>query len=117
MEHVARFTNPQGVYNKATGTWDPPPDHLWNGKYWYEPPKAEIKRAAAKVVTSNKSTSKNSAKTQSRRETDESSSDAVEKAGSGTQCIVARVMTEKKAGHESDGAGKSSGSECFHCEQ
>ncbi|EGZ04816.1 hypothetical protein PHYSODRAFT_398273, partial [Phytophthora sojae] len=31
MEHVALFTNPQGVYNKATGTWDPPPGHVWNG--------------------------------------------------------------------------------------
>ncbi|GMF48286.1 unnamed protein product [Phytophthora fragariaefolia] len=129
MEHVALFTNPQGDYNKATGTWDPPPGHLWNGKYWYEPRKTERKRAAAKVMTSNKATSKKPVKAQSRRETDESSSDepddkprkrhkaAVKKAGSGTQRTVARVMTENKSGHESDGAGKSSGSECFHCGQ
>ncbi|GMF41781.1 unnamed protein product [Phytophthora fragariaefolia] len=103
MKHVALFTNPQGVYNKATGTWDPPPGHLWNGKYCYEPRKTERKREVAKVMTSNKATSKKPVKAQSRRETDESSSDepddkprkrhkaAVKKAGSGTQRTVARV--------------------------
>ncbi|OWZ08380.1 hypothetical protein PHMEG_00019095 [Phytophthora megakarya] len=30
---VALFTSPQGIYNAYSGTWDPPPDHAWNGKY------------------------------------------------------------------------------------
>ncbi|KAE9006288.1 hypothetical protein PF005_g23938 [Phytophthora fragariae] len=41
------FTNPQGIYNKYSGKWDKPPGHKWNGKYWYEPLKAERKRTAA----------------------------------------------------------------------
>ncbi|KAG2823388.1 hypothetical protein PC113_g22195 [Phytophthora cactorum] len=28
---VALFTNPQGVYNAYSGTWDPAPGHVWNG--------------------------------------------------------------------------------------
>ncbi|ETI31192.1 hypothetical protein F441_21687 [Phytophthora nicotianae CJ01A1] len=39
VEQVALFTNPQGVYKTFSGTWDPPPGHVWNGKYWYEPRK------------------------------------------------------------------------------
>jgi hypothetical protein len=31
---VAYFTNPQGVYNKYTGTWDVPEGRFWNGRYW-----------------------------------------------------------------------------------
>ncbi|GMF56251.1 unnamed protein product [Phytophthora fragariaefolia] len=31
---VALVTNPQGVYNAWSGTWDPPAGHQWNGKYW-----------------------------------------------------------------------------------
>ncbi|KAE8973240.1 hypothetical protein PR002_g26254 [Phytophthora rubi] len=31
---VAFFTNPQGVYNKYTGTWDVPDGRFWNGRYW-----------------------------------------------------------------------------------
>ncbi|KAE8889050.1 hypothetical protein PF003_g26817 [Phytophthora fragariae] len=31
---VAFFTNPQGVYNKYTDTWDVPDGRFWNGRYW-----------------------------------------------------------------------------------
>ncbi|KAE9356739.1 hypothetical protein PR003_g2153 [Phytophthora rubi] len=41
VEHVALFTNPQGVYKAYSGTWDPPAGHAWNGKYWYEPRKTK----------------------------------------------------------------------------
>ncbi|EGZ06232.1 hypothetical protein PHYSODRAFT_246670 [Phytophthora sojae] len=75
MEHVALFTNPQSVYNKATGTWDPPPGHVWNGKYWYEPRKTERKRAAAKATTSGRAATKRPVKTRPKHETDESSGD------------------------------------------
>ncbi|KAE8883170.1 hypothetical protein PF005_g27265 [Phytophthora fragariae] len=47
VEHVALFTNPQGVYNVYSGMWDPPPGHTWNGKYWKEPRKSVRKSAAA----------------------------------------------------------------------
>ncbi|KAE9064243.1 hypothetical protein PF010_g28684 [Phytophthora fragariae] len=33
-QEVAFFTNPQGVYNKYTGTWDVPEGRFWNGRYW-----------------------------------------------------------------------------------
>ncbi|GMF37382.1 unnamed protein product [Phytophthora fragariaefolia] len=58
VEQVALFTNPQGVYNAYSGTWDPPPGHVLNGKYWYEPckvarrnpiPKEEIRKTATKA--------------------------------------------------------------------
>ncbi|KAG3072058.1 hypothetical protein PI125_g22609 [Phytophthora idaei] len=31
---MAFFTNPQGVYNKHTGTWEVPGGRFWNGRYW-----------------------------------------------------------------------------------
>ncbi|POM67389.1 Hypothetical protein PHPALM_16625, partial [Phytophthora palmivora] len=33
-ESIAYFTNPQGVYNKFSGTWDVPEGRQWNGRYW-----------------------------------------------------------------------------------
>ncbi|OWZ06759.1 Gag-pol fusion protein [Phytophthora megakarya] len=49
-EHVALFTNPPGVYNAYSGTWDTPPGHQWNGKYWYELKK--MVRGSASVASS-----------------------------------------------------------------
>ncbi|GMF57863.1 unnamed protein product [Phytophthora fragariaefolia] len=48
VEHVAMFTNPQGIYKKFSGKWDKPPGHQWNGKYWYEPMQVERKRVATR---------------------------------------------------------------------
>ncbi|GMF48303.1 unnamed protein product [Phytophthora fragariaefolia] len=48
VEHVAMFTNPQGIYNKFSGKWDKPPGHRWNGKYWYEPMQVGRKRMATR---------------------------------------------------------------------
>ncbi|KAE8907143.1 hypothetical protein PF005_g8918 [Phytophthora fragariae] len=31
---LAHFSNPQGVWNKFTGTWDIPVGRQWNGRYW-----------------------------------------------------------------------------------
>ncbi|KAG3073150.1 hypothetical protein PI125_g22319 [Phytophthora idaei] len=42
---VVLLTNPQDVYNTYSGTWDPPPGHIWNGKYLYKPKKTGRKRA------------------------------------------------------------------------
>uniref|UniRef100_H3H7L3 Uncharacterized protein n=1 Tax=Phytophthora ramorum TaxID=164328 RepID=H3H7L3_PHYRM len=34
IEDMAHFTNPQGVWNKYSGTWDVPGDRVWNGRCW-----------------------------------------------------------------------------------
>ncbi|KAE8979379.1 hypothetical protein PR001_g24570 [Phytophthora rubi] len=41
---VAFFTNPQGVYNKYTGTWDVPDGRFWNGRYWQPTKKHQPKK-------------------------------------------------------------------------
>ncbi|KAJ8550598.1 hypothetical protein ON010_g10469 [Phytophthora cinnamomi] len=51
MEHMALITNPQGVYNNATGTWDPPPGQVC--KYWYEPRRYERERSTPAAMTSS----------------------------------------------------------------
>ncbi|KAF1785635.1 hypothetical protein GQ600_13290 [Phytophthora cactorum] len=33
LGQMALFTNPQEGYNTFSGTWNPPPGHIWNGKY------------------------------------------------------------------------------------
>jgi hypothetical protein len=33
---LALFTNPQGIWNKYSGTWEVPPGRSWNGKFWTE---------------------------------------------------------------------------------
>ncbi|ETM33993.1 hypothetical protein L914_18825, partial [Phytophthora nicotianae] len=42
---VALFTNPRGVWNKYSGTWDVPSGRVWNGQFWYEPKKNARKRS------------------------------------------------------------------------
>ncbi|KAE8982621.1 hypothetical protein PR002_g23481 [Phytophthora rubi] len=58
VQTIALFTNPQGIYNKYSGTWEPPPGHLWNGKYWYEPRKAERRRTQPAETTAGAGSSK-----------------------------------------------------------
>ncbi|KAE8970439.1 hypothetical protein PR002_g27116 [Phytophthora rubi] len=41
---VALFTNPQGVWNECSGTWDSLPGHAWNGKFWAETKQHELRR-------------------------------------------------------------------------
>jgi hypothetical protein len=43
---LALFTNPQGIYNVFSGTWDTPPGYTWNGKYWVRMKPGERKRDA-----------------------------------------------------------------------
>ncbi|KAG6615453.1 uncharacterized protein IUM83_05054 [Phytophthora cinnamomi] len=66
-------TNPHGIYNAWSGTWDPPPGHRWNGKYWYEPMKTEQKRST--TAASKPASAKPQAKTKSKREPVVSSGD------------------------------------------
>ncbi|ETL24821.1 hypothetical protein L916_21238 [Phytophthora nicotianae] len=75
IEHVALFTNPQGVYNVFSGTWDPPPGHVWNGKYWYEPRKTERKRKAASAAPATTPETRKTAR-KSRREKASSDDDS-----------------------------------------
>ncbi|OWZ10466.1 hypothetical protein PHMEG_00016679 [Phytophthora megakarya] len=58
---AALFTSPQGVYKAYSGTWDPPPDHTWNDKYWYEPRETARKTAAAASTASIQMESKRTA--------------------------------------------------------
>jgi hypothetical protein len=43
---VALFTNPQGVWNKFSGTWDVPKGRQWNGKFWAETASKKERRPA-----------------------------------------------------------------------
>ncbi|OWY91839.1 hypothetical protein PHMEG_00039416 [Phytophthora megakarya] len=58
MSAVALLTNPQGVYNTSSGTWDPPPGRVWNGKYWA--PKSTKQRKRSNAETSGGKESKKS---------------------------------------------------------
>ncbi|KAE9044124.1 hypothetical protein PR003_g2007 [Phytophthora rubi] len=51
---VAFFTNPQGVYNKYTGTWDVPEGRFWNGRYWQPTKKHQQTKAAHESRLSSK---------------------------------------------------------------
>jgi hypothetical protein len=48
---VALFTNPQGVWNKFSGTWDVPKNRQWNGKFWAETSSRKERRAAPEAAT------------------------------------------------------------------
>ncbi|OWZ08578.1 hypothetical protein PHMEG_00018854 [Phytophthora megakarya] len=45
---VALFTNPQGIWNNYTGTWEQPAGRVWNGKYWKSSTFHESKKPEAK---------------------------------------------------------------------
>jgi hypothetical protein len=42
--HLALFTNPHGIFNTYSGTWEVPPGRSWNGKFWGETAKKERKK-------------------------------------------------------------------------
>ncbi|ETP36094.1 hypothetical protein F442_15887 [Phytophthora nicotianae P10297] len=73
---LALFTNPQGVWNEYSGTWDVPAGRVWNGKFWYEPRKASQKRSTENAVRSRREDMKRPVKAQkTRAESPISSSD------------------------------------------
>ncbi|GMF26833.1 unnamed protein product [Phytophthora fragariaefolia] len=51
---LAFFTNPQGVYNKYTGTWDVPEGRFWDGRYWQPTKKHKPVKLPQGKRTSNK---------------------------------------------------------------
>ncbi|ETL97044.1 hypothetical protein L917_05602 [Phytophthora nicotianae] len=130
---VALFTNPQGVYNAYSGTWDPPPGHLWNGKYWYEPRRTDKKRAA--VASSDNSGSKGKSPAvhqKKRRERDDSSDDgaagrpkprklkaAVRQAATEEKPSGGRTnITGQRTGRERPTDGdQTAGPRCYRCGQ
>lgn len=57
---VALFTNPQGVFNDYSGTWDVPPGRVWNGKFWAETRKSEKKKPKSSRLHDSKKTEKKS---------------------------------------------------------
>lgn len=66
---VALFTNPQGVWNDYSGTWDVPPGHTWNGKYW-------VATKSGRKRTQDAQTSSKNPERKSRSHRDEESSGA-----------------------------------------
>lgn len=64
---LALFTNPQGVWNEYSGTWDVPSGRIWNGKFWYESKKASRKRSAENAARSSRKETKKPAKAQKTR--------------------------------------------------
>ncbi|ETN03628.1 hypothetical protein PPTG_15603 [Phytophthora nicotianae INRA-310] len=64
---LALFTNPQGVWNEYSGTWDVPAGRVWNGKFWYEPRKARRKRSTENAVRSRREDMKRPVKAQKTR--------------------------------------------------
>lgn len=53
-EDLAYFTNPQGVWNKYTGTWDVPDGRTWNGRYWKPTRKERRQQAMTGAQTTGK---------------------------------------------------------------
>ncbi|KAE9098549.1 hypothetical protein PF010_g15520 [Phytophthora fragariae] len=49
----ALFTNPRGVFNRWSGTWEPPTDRTWNGKYWALPKAGSERVKRKKADTSS----------------------------------------------------------------
>ncbi|KAE9034193.1 hypothetical protein PR001_g9830 [Phytophthora rubi] len=69
---VALFTNPQGVWNECSGTWESLPGHAWNGKFWAETKQHELRRQVAQPKMEGK---KPAAKVKTKREEFASSGD------------------------------------------
>ncbi|OWZ20909.1 hypothetical protein PHMEG_0004620 [Phytophthora megakarya] len=53
---VALFTNPQGVWNNYTGTWELPVGRVWNGKYWSESKKKGFRKTSVESKESDDDT-------------------------------------------------------------
>ncbi|KAE8979273.1 hypothetical protein PR001_g24601 [Phytophthora rubi] len=119
VEHVALFTNPQGVYNAYSGTWDPPAGHAWNGKYWYEARKT-------KTAGSQAEAKKPAAKNKTRKEAVASSSDESDarprrkKVKAAVKQATGRERSESRSGSErrrGDDGGQANNTPCYMCEQ
>ncbi|KAG3137652.1 hypothetical protein PI126_g17292 [Phytophthora idaei] len=79
VQPVALFTNPPGVDNTFSGTWNAIPGYVWNGKYWYEPRGAEGKRTSASTASTGLQHGKQPAAQQKRKREDSSDDEAAGK--------------------------------------
>ncbi|GMF19388.1 unnamed protein product [Phytophthora fragariaefolia] len=125
VEQVALFTNPERVYNAYSGTWDPPPGHEWNGKYWYEPRKMarkssatasgqeELKYPAVKVNPRKETTMSSGEESEPRRKKVKA---AVKQAGANEGRSNSRPVDKQQLVASGDGAssgGQASGAPCY----
>ncbi|KAE9323311.1 hypothetical protein PF008_g17394 [Phytophthora fragariae] len=123
VEQVALFTNPQGVYNAYSGTWDPPPGHVWNGKYRNEPRKVAKKSsvAASGHAESKKSAGKAMATMSSGEESEprrKKVKAAVKQAGANEGRGNSRPADERRRVVSGNGASsgvQASGTTCYLC--
>ncbi|OWY99442.1 hypothetical protein PHMEG_00029552 [Phytophthora megakarya] len=118
-EHVALFTNPQGVYNAYSGTCDPPPGHVWNGKYWYETRKSS--RRSASTASSNRRTEANNPMKQRARRDQPSTSESEpeEKPRKKPKASVKQAVGDEERKGASRGAKQPppGATRCFTCGQ
>jgi hypothetical protein len=125
MPQMALFTNPQGIYNEFTGTWDPPPGRVWNGKCWAEPRKSEARRKqpGTDAVGSRAVGKQPAGKTRARREQEVSSGEESEvqpKRKKMKAAVKQAVLPEPSEERRASGvraAGAASTHGCFHCGQ
>ncbi|GMF23303.1 unnamed protein product [Phytophthora fragariaefolia] len=80
-ELLALFSNPQGVYNVYSGTWDPPPGRSWNGKFWapIQGQKNKKPPSATRAPTGRAEAKKPAVQQRRHREEDDSSADERER--------------------------------------
>ncbi|KAE9096153.1 hypothetical protein PF005_g24485 [Phytophthora fragariae] len=105
VQAIALFTNPQGIYNKYSGTWEPPPGHLWNGKYWYEPRKTERRRASTAEASSSNQSGKPAATPAKRNREQRATSDSEPEASPRPKKVKAAVK-QTKAGDGQKSSGR-----------
>ncbi|ETO66122.1 hypothetical protein F444_16629 [Phytophthora nicotianae P1976] len=117
---VVLFTNPQGVWNNYSGTWDVSLGHVWSGKYWVET-MAEQKRAARNLQSQARGNPKRSErKVRNQRDTDDSDEESnVKPARKKLKAAVKQAQPQARAGGTTQpGKGASPGSySCFNCGQ
>ncbi|ETL31033.1 hypothetical protein L916_16055 [Phytophthora nicotianae] len=115
---VVLFTNPQGVWNDYSGTWDVSLGHVWSGKYWVET-MAEQKRAARNLQSQARGNPKRSErKVRNQRDTDDSDEESnVKPARKKLKAAVKQAQPQARAGGTTQpGKGASPGSySCFNC--
>ncbi|OWY91298.1 hypothetical protein PHMEG_00040181 [Phytophthora megakarya] len=119
---VALFTNPQDVYNAYSGTWDPPPGHARNGKYWYEPRKTARKPVAASIASNQMESKRMAVNAKPRREQTVSSGEEPDEKPRKKRLKAAVKKTvgpEERDQETSVGQRRVStdGSKCFTCGQ
>ncbi|POM73499.1 LOW QUALITY PROTEIN: Gag-pol fusion protein [Phytophthora palmivora] len=92
----ANFSNPQGAWNKFTGTWDIPKGRVWNGRYWA--PRGDRKRTATmgERVANKLTTTPKAEKKAKVRTVRAASSDDGDESDNGTLAVIAAPPPRKR---------------------